>query len=95
MDMGKYDLAHNDLIKALDLDRYDVIAPVTMAELQSLRGNEDAACQAVKRAVRNGFRDLSVIEKNSNFDHMVMDQCYQKIVDALQPDDRTALNPAE
>jgi len=82
--MGNFQQAAQDLESALLIAPGDVISLVTMAEVQSIVNQTDAACSYLDTAVMYGFNDTQSIENNRNFDNLFYADCYDVILNKVK-----------
>ncbi len=80
----EYDKAEKDLEKALEHHPFDVISLVRMAEVKSLKENEEEACSFMEEAIRSGFKELDIIEENANFEYILYSNCLQDLEELLE-----------
>lgn len=72
--------AKKDFQLALELAPGNITSLVHMAEIYSIEGKPNAACQYMKKAIVMGFRDMAVLEVNPNLENMRLSDCYYDVI---------------
>lgn len=81
--LGDFKKAEADLVEALLLNPKDINTMLAMAEVRSATGKPDVSCALLLKLADQGFNDRDAIEMNPNFNNVVADPCYDRVMKVM------------
>jgi tetratricopeptide (TPR) repeat protein len=80
MRMGDFENSEKDLRIALKLNPADITSQVRLSEALSAQGKDEQACAYMMKAIRNGFKDMSILEEEDNFESLLFSKCFHDVM---------------
>jgi tetratricopeptide (TPR) repeat protein len=78
---GRLDDAERDLAMSLDLNRDNIYALNSMAELYAARNNPEEACRWLKKAIEKGYNNWNYLKTSPTYSNIRNEKCFRDILD--------------
>ncbi|MBN2516508.1 MAG: tetratricopeptide repeat protein [Deltaproteobacteria bacterium] len=79
---GDYDRAVEDYTKALEIDPNNQYIPYNIAIVYSIKNDALNACRWLRKAIKNGYDDITWLNNDKYFDNIRGTNCLQAIMDS-------------
>ena len=78
--LGELEKAEKDIRMSLELNKNNIYALNSMAELNSVKNNPEEACRWLKLAVQKGYNNWNYLKTSKTYDNIRNSKCFREII---------------